>query len=603
MTESRVNDFVLKIGTVNGTGSASANSLLLKALFRMGIPVTGKNLFPSNIQGLPTWYGIRANPDGYMSRSLRVDILVALNAQTYQRDMENLCPDGYLVYDSTWPRENQLNRRDITVLGVPLAKMCNENFSDARVRILMKNIAYVGVLAALLNIDTTILRELIEETFASKPKLIDSNLKAINLGFDYAMKNFNCPLPMHAETMGDNSKHIMIDGNSAAALGCLYAGATVGAWYPITPSTSMMDAFKAYCKTYRIDEQTGKKNYCIVQAEDELAAAGMVIGANWVGARAFTPTSGPGISLMSEFIGFAYYAEIPSVFFNVQRVGPSTGMPTRTQQCDIMLCAYASHGDTQHPILLPANPHECFEMAVMAFDLTERLQTPVFVLSDLDIGMNDWMIPELEWDDNYRPNRGKVLDSDEVDKLENFYRYLDTDGDGIAARTLPGENPKGAYFVRGSGHNKKGMYTESSEEYKDLVDRLLVKWKTAKTMVPKPVLKTAEKKTPLGIVAFGSSDGAVLEALDYLAAQDIHADYMRVRAFPFNGEVTEFVNNHETVFVVEQNRDAQLRSLLILETNTDARKLVPVLHYNGMPIPAQCVLEGVCEHLQVKVVQ
>jgi 2-oxoglutarate ferredoxin oxidoreductase subunit alpha len=603
MTESRVNDFVLKIGTVNGTGSASANSLLLKALFRMGIPVTGKNLFPSNIQGLPTWYGIRANPDGYMSRSLRVDILVALNAQTYQRDMENLCPDGYLVYDSTWPRENQLNRRDITVLGVPLAKMCNENFSDARVRILMKNIAYVGVLAALLNIDTTILRELIEETFASKPKLIDSNLKAINLGFDYAMKNFNCPLPMHAETMGDNSKHIMIDGNSAAALGCLYAGATVGAWYPITPSTSMMDAFKAYCKTYRIDEQTGKKNYCIVQAEDELAAAGMVIGANWVGARAFTPTSGPGISLMSEFIGFAYYAEIPSVFFNVQRVGPSTGMPTRTQQCDIMLCAYASHGDTQHPILLPANPHECFEMAVMAFDLTERLQTPVFVLSDLDIGMNDWMIPELERDDNYRPNRGKVLDSDEVDKLENFYRYLDTDGDGIAARTLPGENPKGAYFVRGSGHNKKGMYTESSEEYKDLVDRLLVKWKTAKTMVPKPVLKTAEKKTPLGIVAFGSSDGAVLEALDYLAAQDIHADYMRVRAFPFNGEVTEFVNNHETVFVVEQNRDAQLRSLLILETNTDARKLVPVLHYNGMPIPAQCVLEGVCEHLQVKVVQ
>jgi 2-oxoglutarate ferredoxin oxidoreductase subunit alpha len=467
----------------------------------------------------------------------------------------------------------------------------------------MKNIAYVGVLAALLNIDTTILRELIEETFASKPKLIDSNLKAINLGFDYAMKNFNCPLPMHAETMGDNSKHIMIDGNSAAALGCLYAGATVGAWYPITPSTSMMDAFKAYCKTYRIDEQTGKKNYCIVQAEDELAAAGMVIGANWVGARAFTPTSGPGISLMSEFIGFAYYAEIPSVFFNVQRVGPSTGMPTRTQQCDIMLCAYASHGDTQHPILLPANPHECFEMAVMAFDLTERLQTPVFVLSDLDIGMNDWMIPELEWYDNYRPNRGKVLDSDEVDKLENFYRYLDTDGDGIAARTLPGENPKGAYFVRGSGHNKKGMYTESSEEYKDLVDRLLVKWKTAKTMVPKPVLKTAEKKTPLGIVAFGSSDGAVLEALDYLAAQDIHADYMRVRAFPFNGEVTEFVNNHETVFVVEQNRDAQLRSLLILETNTDARKLVPVLHYNGMPIPAQCVLEGVCEHLQVKVVQ
>ena len=598
MSEVRVNDFVLKIGTVNGTGSASANGLLLKALFRMGIPVTGKNLFPSNIQGLPTWYGIRANHNGYMSRSMRVDVLVALNAQTYQRDMENLTPGGFLVYDSTWPRERQLNRDDITVLGVPLAKLCNENFSDARIRILMKNIAYVGVLAALLSIDTKVLRTLIEETFASKPKLVESNLKAINLGYNYAMENFTCPLPVRAETMGDNSKHIMIDGNSAAGLGCLYAGATVGAWYPITPSTGMMDAFKAYCKVYRIDEETGQKNYVIVQAEDELAAAGIVLGANWVGARAFTPTSGPGISLMSEFIGFAYYAEIPSVFFNVQRVGPSTGMPTRTQQCDIMLCAYASHGDTQHPMLLPANPYECFEMAVSAFDLSERLQTPVFVLSDLDIGMNDWMTPELQWDDSFQPDRGKVLSSDDVEKMEKFYRYLDTDGDGIAARTLPGENPKGAYFVRGSGHNKHGMYTESSSEYKDLVDRLLVKWKTARTLVPKPVLKPSQKETDIGIIAYGSSDSAVLEALDNLAARGIHANYMRVRAFPFNGEVTTFVENHETVFVVEQNRDAQLRSLLILETNTDARKLVPVLHYNGMPIPAQCVYEGICEHLQ-----
>ncbi len=602
MSEVRVNDFVLKIGTVNGTGSASANGLLLKALFRMGIPVTGKNLFPSNIQGLPTWYGIRANHNGYMSRSMRVDVLVALNAQTYQRDMENLTPGGFLVYDSTWPRERQLNRDDITVLGVPLAKLCNENFSDARIRILMKNIAYVGVLAALLSIDTKVLRTLIEETFASKPKLVESNLKAINLGYNYAMENFTCPLPVRAETMGDNSKHIMIDGNSAAGLGCLYAGATVGAWYPITPSTGMMDAFKAYCKVYRIDEETGQKNYVIVQAEDELAAAGIVLGANWVGARAFTPTSGPGISLMSEFIGFAYYAEIPSVFFNVQRVGPSTGMPTRTQQCDIMLCAYASHGDTQHPMLLPANPYECFEMAVSAFDLSERLQTPVFVLSDLDIGMNDWMTPELQWDDSFQPDRGKVLSSDDVEKMEKFYRYLDTDGDGIAARTLPGENPKGAYFVRGSGHNKHGMYTESSSEYKDLVDRLLVKWKTARTLVPKPVLKPSQKETDIGIIAYGSSDSAVLEALDNLAARGIHANYMRVRAFPFNGEVTTFVENHETVFVVEQNRDAQLRSLLILETNTDARKLVPVLHYNGMPIPAQCVYEGICEHLQVEAV-
>jgi 2-oxoglutarate ferredoxin oxidoreductase subunit alpha len=558
MTDSRVNDFVLKIGTVNGTGSASANNLLMKALFRMGIPVTGKNLFPSNIQGLPTWYGIRANRHGYMSRSLRVDVMVAMNAQTYQRDLENVCPGGFLIYDSTWPRERELNRDDITVLGVPLARLCNEHFGDARIRILMKNIAYVGVLAALLDIDTRILRSLLEEAFASKPKLIESNLKAINLGFNYAMDNFNCPLPVRAETMGDNKGYVLMNGNAAAGLGCVYAGATVGAWYPITPSTSLMDSFDFYCEMFRKDEETGEKNYCIVQAEDELAAAGMVLGANWTGARAFTPTSGPGISLMSELIGFAYYTEIPSVFFNVQRVGPSTGMPTRTQQCDIMLCAYASHGDTMHPLLLPANPKECFEMAVTAFDLADRLQTPVFVLSDLDIGMNDWMIPELKWDDNYRPDRGKVLSSDDVEKLEKFYRYLDTDGDGIAARTLPGENPKGAYFVRGSGHNKLGFYTESSEEYTELVDRLLIKWKTARTLVPKPELKRAGEETSIGIIAYGSSDGAVLEALDQLAAGGIHADYMRVRAFPFNGEVNDFVHSHETVFVVEQNRDAQL---------------------------------------------
>jgi len=600
MTENRVNDFVLKIGTVNGTGSASANSLLLKALFRMGIPVTGKNLFPSNIQGLPTWYEIRANSHGYMSRSLRVDVMVAMNAQTYQRDLESVSPGGFLIYDSTWPRERQLKRDDITVLGVPLAKLCNENFSGARIRILMKNIAYVGALAALLDIDTRVLRSLLEEAFANKPRLVESNLKAINLGFNYAVENFTCPLPVRAETMGDNKDYVMIDGNAAAGLGCMYAGATVGAWYPITPSTSLMDSFSFYCEMFRKNAETGEKNYCIVQAEDELAAAGMVLGANWTGARAFTPTSGPGISLMSELIGFAYYTEIPAVFFDVQRVGPSTGMPTRTQQCDIMLCAYASHGDTMHPLLLPANPKECFEMAVTAFDLADRLQTPVFVLSDLDIGMNDWMIPELKWDDNYRPDRGKVLSSDDVEKLEKFYRYLDTDGDGIAARTLPGENARGAYFVRGSGHNKHGFYTESSDEYKELVDRLLVKWKTARTLVPRPVVKRAQTETSIGIIAYGSSDGAVLEALDGLQEKGIHANYMRVRAFPFNGEVTKFVEDHETVFVVEQNRDAQLRTLLILETNTDARKLVPVLHYNGMPIPSQCVVKGLCEFLCVE---
>ena len=598
----RVNDFVLKIGTVNGTGSASANGLLMKALFRMGVPVTGKNLFPSNIQGLPTWYEVRANHKGYMSRSGRVDVMVAMNAQTYQQDLAEVSPGGFLIYDSTWPRGDTLSRDDITVLGVPLAAMCNENFGIARIRILMKNVAYVGVLSALMGIDREVLKTLLEETFAAKPKLVDGNLKAINLGYDYAMANFTCPLPVRAETMGDNSGHILIDGNAAAALGCVYAGATVGAWYPITPSTSLMDAFQGFCNRFRKDPETGTNQFCIIQAEDELAAAGMVLGANWTGARAFTPTSGPGISLMSEFIGFAYYAEIPSVFFDIQRVGPSTGMPTRTQQCDVMLCAFASHGDTRHPLLFPADPRECFEMAVSAFDLSERLQTPIFVLSDLDIGMNDWMIPELTWDDSYQPDRGKVLEAEELRKMEKFHRYLDVDGDGIPYRTLPGTTHKGAYFVRGSGHNKYGGYTEDAAEYQDVVDRLLVKWETARGVVPKPVLREASKATRFGVIAYGSSDGAVNEALDTLEKHDFHADYLRIRAFPFTDEVLEFLATHDTIFVVEQNRDAQLRSLLIIETPADDENLIRVLHYNGMPIPSHFVVDTVLEHLKPEAV-
>jgi 2-oxoglutarate ferredoxin oxidoreductase subunit alpha len=596
-TESRINDFVLKIATVNGTGSASANGLLMKALFRMGIPVTGKNLFPSNIQGLPTWYEVRASRDRYMSRTGRVDVMVAMNAQTYQKDLDEVSPGGFLIYDSTWPRESTLHRADITVLGVPLARMCNENFEAARIRILMKNVAYVGVLAALLDIDLEVIRTLLQETFSSKPKLVESNLQAIMLGYDYAREQFSCPLPVRAEAMGDNAGQILIDGNSATGLGCVYAGATVGAWYPITPSTGVMDAFKAYCSHFRVDPDTGQKNYCIVQAEDELAAAGIVLGANWTGARAFTPTSGPGISLMSEFIGYAYYAEIPSVFIDVQRVGPSTGMPTRTQQCDIMLCAYASHGDTRHPLLFPANPRECFEMAVEVFDLADRLQTPVFMLTDLDIGMNDWMVPELTWDDSFEPDRGKVLGPEELKGMDRFVRYLDVDADGITYRTLPGEDPKGAYFTRGSGHNRYGAYTEDSDQYQDVMDRLLAKWETAKTLMPPALLSRAERKTPLGIIAFGSSDGAVIEARDRLAEDGIHVDYLRLRAFPFSQEVIDFLHEHETVFVVEQNRDAQMKSLLMLETNDIADRLVSILHYNGMPIPSDCVVRGVTEHL------
>jgi 2-oxoglutarate/2-oxoacid ferredoxin oxidoreductase subunit alpha len=593
---TRVNDFTIKIGTVNGTGSASANTLLMKSLFRSGIPVMGKNYFPSNIQGLPTWYEIRVTRDGHVARSGAVDIMVAMNAETYARDAKEVTPGGYLVYDSTWPRPALLKREDITVFGVPLARLCNENFNGVRTRILMKNICYAGVLAALLDLDLAHIRELLAETYAKKPQLVDSNMKAIQLGYDYARANFTCPLPLHVEKMDGTGGHIMIDGNTAAALGCLFAGATVAAWYPITPSTSLMDAFKMFGDRMRVDA-TGRKNFAFIQAEDELAAIGMVIGAMWNGARAFTATSGPGISLMNEFLGLAYYAEIPAVVFDIQRVGPSTGMPTRTQQCDLMECAYASHGDTRHVCLYPANPEECFYLAVQAFDLAERLQTPVMVLSDLDIGMNDWMCPDLKWDDSYRPDRGKVLSKDEVLKLEKFYRFIDKDGDGITARTLPGVHPKAAYFARGSGHTQYGAYTEDSVEYQQVLDRLLKKWATAKKLLPRAVIDTSAGAA-CGIVSLGSCDGAIREALDVLRARGMGVDYMRVRAFPFGEDVEKFLAAHEVLFVVEQNRDAQLRALLTLETAVDKAKLRSLLHYSGLPISSSFIVEGVLAELQ-----
>ncbi len=592
--KNRLNDFVIKVATVNGTGSASANTLLMKSIFRMGVPVTGKNFFPSNIQGLPTWYEIRVSGDDWRARAGHVDIMVALNAETYQRDMEEVESGGVLIYDSTWPRHRQLNRTDITILGVPLAKMCNENFERARERILMKNMACVGALVALLDLDMSVVEALVRDTFARKEKLIEGNLKAVHLGYDYAREHFRCPLPTRVTPLDRTQGHILIDGNSAAALGCLYAGATVGAWYPITPSTSLMDAFKAFCERYRVDRETGAHNYLILQAEDELAAIGMVLGAGWAGARAFTPTSGPGISLMSEFIGFAYYSEIPAVIFDVQRVGPSTGMPTRTQQCDLMAAAYASHGDTRHVVLFPAAPRECFEFAVTAFDLAEDLQTPVFVLSDLDIGMNDWMCREFQWDDTYRPRRGKVLDAEALEKMERFHRYLDVDGDGIPYRTYPGTHPsKGAYFVRGSGHNKFGGYTEDSDEYQEVMDRLRRKFDTAATMVPEALERPAKSPTSLGLVSIGSCDNAVLEALDRLARDGVHLDYLRVRAFPFGREVQAFLDTHERVFVVEQNRDAQLKSLLLLETDVERSKLSSILHYNGLPIDCHSIEQAI----------
>jgi 2-oxoglutarate/2-oxoacid ferredoxin oxidoreductase subunit alpha len=593
---ARVNDFSIKIATVNGTGSASANTLLMRSIFRSGIPVTGKNWFPSNIQGLPTWYEIRVTRDAYVARSGRVDVMVAMNAETYARDMKEVAPGGYLVYDSTWPRPGLLKREDITVLGVPLARLCNENFNGVRTRILMKNIGYAGALAALLDLDLAQIRTLLAETYAKKPQLVESNMKAIQLGYDYVRENFSCPLPLHVEKLDRTAGHIMIDGNTAAALGCVFAGATVAAWYPITPSTSLMDAFKMFADRMRVDPATGAKNFAFIQAEDELASIGMVIGAMWNGARAFTATSGPGISLMNEFLGLAYYAEVPAVVFDIQRVGPSTGMPTRTQQGDVMLCAYASHGDTRQVCLYPANPEECFYMAVQAFDLAERLQTPVMVLSDLDIGMNDWMCRDLKWDDSYRPDRGKLLSREEVLKLEKFYRFLDKDGDGIGYRTLPGVHPKAAYFTRGSGHTQYGVYTEDATDYQIVLDRLLKKWATAKKLVPRALID-ATAGSRVGLVSLGSCDGAIREALGLLRERGIGLDYMRVRAFPFTEDVEKFLAAHELLFVVEQNRDAQFRALLTLETAVDKSKLRSLLHYDGLPVCASFIVEGVLAEL------
>jgi len=591
MTE-RINDFAFKIATANGTGSASANGLIMQAIFRMGIPVTGKNLFPSNIQGLPTWYEIRVSKDGYTARTPSFDLMLAFNAATFKKDVEEVRSGGWLLYDSTWPLLEEQKRPDITYLGVPLAELCNEAFQGVRERILMKNIAYAGALAALLDIDTQVLVDLTQEKFGRKPALLESNRTAIALGYDYVKAHLPCPLPIRLEKMDATKDSILIDGNTSAALGCVYAGATVGAWYPITPATSMMEGFNTWCQRYRKDPETGQNRFAIIQAEDELSAVGMVIGAMWMGARAFTPTSGPGISLMGEFIGLAYYSEVPAVIFDVQRTGPSTGMPTRTQQGDLMLCAYASHGDTKHICLYPCDPREAFEMAVASFDLAERFQTPVLVLSDLDIGMNDWMIPKLTWDDAFRPDRGKVLSKEELDKLPVFHRYLDADGDGVPARTLPGVHPKGAYFTRGSGHNKFGGYTEDGAEYQDVLDRIAQKIQNAAAAVPAPVFVRKEA-TNVGLVTIGACHAACLEAMDRLAEEGVHVDFMRVRGFPFGEEVKAFLDAHDANFIVEQNRDGQFRNLLMLETGTAANRLVSVRSYSGFPMSAVHVIEGV----------
>ncbi|MFT6656993.1 2-oxoacid:acceptor oxidoreductase subunit alpha [Maritalea sp.] len=608
-----VNDFVVKLANVNGTGSASANHLFAKAIFRMGIPVSPRNIFPSNIQGLPTWYEVRVSSKGYLGRRGGIDLMLSINPQSMEKDVASVEPGGYFVYDSTKPLAQHLKRDDISYFGIPLTQMCMREYENPRLQQLLKNVVYVGALAALLNIKFSILKDLLSVQFKGKEKLISSNVHALEMGYQYATENFNCPLPIRLEAGGNaaphiqESEHILMNGNTAAALGAIYGGATVAAWYPITPSTSVVDAFSKYAERMRIDPGSGKKNFAIVQAEDELAAMGMAIGAGWNGARAFTATSGPGLSLMSEFLGLAYFAEIPVVLIDVQRSGPSTGMPTRSQQSDILAAAYASHGDTKHVLLFPATPRECFDMTVQAFDLAEQLQTPVIIMSDLDLGMNDWMSPPLEWDDNYRMDRGKVLDAEGLDKAEKWGRYLDVDGDGICYRTLPGVHPeKGAYFTRGSSKNEMAVYSESGEDYVKNMDRLLRKFETAKAYVPAPKthppikVKKLKTKKKLGALFFGTSASPAYEAVEMLADEGYLIETMRIRAFPFHESLDEFIHTHEQVFVIEQNRDGQMRRLIINECEIPPGKLTPVLSYSGTPITARMIADNIRKALNTQ---
>ncbi len=659
-----VNDFVVRFANVNGTGSASANALFTKAVFRMGVPVTPKNIFPSNIQGLPTWYEVRVSEKGYLGRREGVDMMIAVNPQSMKKDYADVQSGGYFLYDSSKPLPPGYERTDITHIGIPLMALCNAEFTDPRQRQLFKNIVYIGALSALLDIEFSVLEGQIGEQFKGKEKLIEPNIRALNIGVNYCKENFDCPLDIRVERRDLLGDKILYGGNSACALGAIYAGATVAAWYPITPSTSVVDAFAKYAAKYRVDAETGKNNYAIVQAEDELAAIGMVIGASWNGARAFTATSGPGVSLMNEFLGLGYFAEVPTVLIDVQRTGPSTGMPTRTQQSDILLAAYASHGDTKHPLFFPASPKECFEMTADAFDLTERLQTPVIVMTDLDLGMNDHISEPLVWDDSRVYDRGKVLTGEQLDRIAaasalgnratslvdakqstngnanghhadlpghdgsnetagqpleqfkgKFGRYLDIDDDGIPYRTIAGTHAtRGAFVTRGSSRDEYGVYTEDGDAYRRNVDRLAKKWETAATLVPEPVFWSEPPASAggqfvrehstnwpppngggsdTGVIFFGTSTDSALEALEQLEADGVHLDAMRARGFPFGTSFRDFVDSHERIFVIEQNRDAQFCSLMMIELGTDASKLISVLNYDGMPITADNIYKQI----------
>ena len=592
-----VNDFVVRFANVNGSGSASANALFAKSILRMGIPVSPRNIFPSNIQGLPTWYEVRITEAGHLGCRGGTDLMVAMNPQTWDKDVAGIEPGGYLFYDSTKPLPPSKFRTDINVIGVPLTEITNAEYTDSRQRQLFKNIIYLGSLSALLDMDVAEIEKLLGEQFRANEKLVKANIHALHLGREWTLRNLKCPIGLRVRRADNVGDRIFVDGNTAAGLGAVYGGATVCAWYPITPSSSLAEAFQRWCTRFRHDPETKQARYAIVQAEDEIASIGMVIGAAWNGARSFTATSGPGVSLMTEFIGLAYFAEIPAVIMNVQRGGPSTGMPTRTQQADILACAYASHGDTKHVLLFPQDPAECFEMSAQCFDLADRLQTPVFLMTDLDIGMNDRLSEPFKWDDSRMLDRGKVMTAEELEAGKNFGRYLDVDGDGIPYRTYPGTHPtRGAFFTRGTTRNQYARYSEEGSVYVDNVERLLKKFETAKTLVPAPEIRRSAAATRNAVLYFGSTAGSMLEGLELLREQGIALDAMRVRGFPFGKEVDEFIAAHDRVYVVEQNRDAQLRTLLMTENHVDGSKLIPLLHFDGTPITARFIAQAIARH-------
>lgn len=598
-----VNDLVVRFANVNGTGSASANNMFAMSIFRMGIPVTAKNIFPSNIQGLPTWYEVRVSEKGYLGRREGVDIMLSVNPQSMKQDIASVKPGGYFIYDNTKNLHKDYIRDDINYIGVPMIGICMRLYQDARLRQLFKNMIYVGALAALLDIELEVVKGIIADEFKKKPKLIEPNVQAMMEGVKYIQENYEHPLNLRVERRDLVGDSIVIDGNTACGIGAVYAGATVAGWYPITPSTSLVEAFAKYANRLRVDSETGLKKVAIVQAEDELAAFGMVLGANWNGARAFTATSGPGLSLMNEFLGLAYFAEIPAVLVDVQRGGPSTGMPTRTQQSDLLLAAYASHGDTKQVLLIPSNPKECFDFMADAFDLAERLQTPIIVMTDLDLGMNEHLSAPLQWDDTRRYDRGKVYTAEDLDALDamgkKFGRYLDVDGDGIPYRTLPATHPtKGSFFTRGTSHDEYARYTEDGIKNAEVLDRLLKKWDTAKEITPKPEFYQAENQSNIGMIFFGTTTYAALEAMDLLKDEEgIVLDAMRATAFPFHESVEQFIEAHDQVFVIEQNRDAQFRTLLINELEANPKKLIKILNYDGMPITAEAIRRQIVEVL------